>query len=147
MSAEDLNKPVPQIRPGMGKRVWLTPDERTGARKIRDALERVRNGDSWAWAEFIPNRPKALKFGTWARDGWNEIDLLAKDAGGLNRMRMIVRVVKGENRVSAETNALTAGCPMREFFGTLDGTEPTTTRRNRRRRPSHPFRRATEFDR
>jgi len=81
MSADVLNKPVPQIRAGMGEKLMLSREERQGVMKILNVLERVRNGDSWAWAELIPHRPKQLEFGTLAKQGWNEIDVLAGNPG------------------------------------------------------------------
>jgi|GEM_PF-3802561 hypothetical protein len=96
MSAEVLNKPVPQIRAGMGEKLMLSREERQGVMKILNVLERVRNGDSWAWAELIPHRPKQLEFGTLAKQGWSEIDLLAGNTGWNNRIRVLVRVVKGD---------------------------------------------------
>jgi hypothetical protein len=98
MNADDLNKFVAQVREGMGDKLRLTTAERTGAREILGVLERVRNGDSWAWAELIPRRLKALA-GTLKKGGWAEVDLLANNPGGLNKMRMLIRVVKGDIEV------------------------------------------------
>lgn len=97
MSADALNKPVPQIKEGMGAKLMLNAPERDGARQIIGVLERVRNGDSWAWAELIPNRRiQQLKFDKWAKQGWTEIDLLTGNPGWANRIRMLVRVGKGD---------------------------------------------------
>jgi hypothetical protein len=80
----------------MGPKLMLSREERTGVMKILNVLERVRNGDSWAWAELIPLRPRQMQFGTWAKLGWNEIDVLAGNPGAFNRIRVLVRVVKGD---------------------------------------------------
>lgn len=96
ISADALNKAVPQIRDGMGPKLMLTREERSGVLQILNVLERVRNGDSWAWAELIPRRPRQLQFGTLAKQGWNEIDVLLGNPGALNRIRVLVRVVKGD---------------------------------------------------
>lgn len=100
MTAADLNDFVQQERPGMGPKERLTTAERNGAREIIGALERVRNGDLYAWAELIPGRGpnamKMLRFGDLAKQGWAEIDLLKNNPGALNKMRMLVRVVRGD---------------------------------------------------
>jgi hypothetical protein len=97
MSADALNKPVPQIKDGMGAKLMLSKAERDGAQQIARILERVRNGDSWAWAELIPGRRiQQLKFGKLAQQGWTEIDLLVGNPGAYNRMRMLVRVSNGD---------------------------------------------------
>jgi hypothetical protein len=42
MSPADLNKPVPQIREGMGPKLMLSTSERTGVLRILNVLERLR---------------------------------------------------------------------------------------------------------
>jgi hypothetical protein len=100
MTAADLNEFIPQERPGMGPKQRLTTPERNAARQIIGVLERVRNGDSWAWAELIagrgPEGMKMLRFGDLAKQGWAEIDLLTNNPGALNKMRMLARVVRGD---------------------------------------------------
>jgi hypothetical protein len=100
MTAADLNDFVAQEKPGMGPKMRLTTPERNAARQIVSVLERVRNGDSWAWAELIPgrgaDRMKMCKFGDLAKKGWAEIDLLENNPGAYNKMRMLVRRVPGD---------------------------------------------------
>ena len=97
MTAADLNEFIPQERPGMGPKQRFTPLERDAARQMIGVMERVRNGDSWAWAELIPGRGpermKMLRFGDLAKKGWAEIDVLPDNTGALNKIRMLVRVV------------------------------------------------------
>jgi hypothetical protein len=97
MSAEELNLAVPQIREGMGPKLMLTDAERKGAREILNVLERIRANpnDKSLWSQ-IANRSKPMQFGRYAREGWTEIDLLAGNPGGVNRIRLIVRVAKGD---------------------------------------------------
>ena len=97
MSAEELNKAVPQIKEGMGPKLMLTDAERKGAREILNVLERIRANpkDQSLWRQ-IANRAKPMQFGKYAQEGWTEIDLLAGNPGGLNRIRLIVRVANGE---------------------------------------------------
>jgi hypothetical protein len=99
MSAEELNKLVPQIREGMGVKRLLTDAERKGAREILGILERVRANpkDAESLLAQIANRSKKMQFGRYAQEGWTEIDLLAGNPGGLNQMRLLVRVAKGES--------------------------------------------------
>jgi hypothetical protein len=98
MSAEELNRPVPQIREGMGEKLMLTDAERKGAREILNVLERIRANPKDApslWGQ-IANRAKPMKFGKWAREGWTEIDVLPGNPGGLNKIRLVVRVANGD---------------------------------------------------
>jgi hypothetical protein len=37
-----------------------------------------------------------MQFGPWAKQGWIEIDVLAGNPGAFNRIRVLVRVVKGD---------------------------------------------------
>jgi hypothetical protein len=99
ISADALNKPVPQIKLGMGPKRPLDRNERAGVMKILNVLERVRGGDGWAWAELVEHRLKQMQFDPWRRLGWNEIDVLAGNAGWANQMRVLVRWVKGEMEV------------------------------------------------
>jgi hypothetical protein len=95
MSADDLNKPVPQIKAGMGPRRMLTTAERTGALQILNVLERVRlTGDNSILGELSKYRSKPMEFGRYKIEGWTEIDLLENNPGVFNEMRMIVRVLK-----------------------------------------------------
>jgi hypothetical protein len=43
LSAEELNKPVPQVKQGMGEKRRLNPRERAGVMKIIDVLDRIRS--------------------------------------------------------------------------------------------------------
>lgn len=97
MSAEELNKAVPQIREGMGEKLMLTDAERKGAREILNVLERIRANpkDESLWSQ-IAKRAKPMQFGKYAREGWTEIDLLAGNPGAVNRIRLIVRVANGD---------------------------------------------------
>jgi hypothetical protein len=99
MSAEELNKPVPQTKDGIGPKNRLTPRERTGVMKILNVLERVRNGESWAWVELIGLRIKRMEYGKWAEQGWFEIDVLPGNPGALNRVRLLIRWVPGDIEV------------------------------------------------
>jgi len=99
MSAEELNRPVPQIKDGIGPKNLLTRDERRGVMKILNVLERVRNGESWAWVELIGLRIKRMEYGKWAEQGWFEIDVLPGNPGALNRVRLLIRWVPGDIEV------------------------------------------------
>jgi len=98
MSAEDLNKEVAQIRDGMGPKERLTDAERSGARQVLGVLERVRLNpkDADIWKGLGARRAKAMEFGAYARDGWYEIDVLEHNPGGINKIRVIFRVVNGD---------------------------------------------------
>lgn len=78
-------------------KLMLTDAERKSAREILNVLERIRADpkDDSLWGQ-IANRAKSMKFGKWAQEGWTEIDLLAGNPGGLNRIRLIVRVANGD---------------------------------------------------
>lgn len=103
MSAEELNKAVPQIREGMGPKLMLTEAERTGARKILNILERIRADpkNTSLWSE-ITSRAKRMKFGKYVQEGWYEIDLLEGNPGGLNRIRLILRLNRATNDLEAK---------------------------------------------
>jgi len=97
LSAEDLNKPVPQAKSISGPKRRLERPERTGAIKIIGVLDRVRNGSAKTAAEIeaeiqglLPkHRVQPLK-----RElaGWMEIDVLENNPGAFNDMRVIYRV-------------------------------------------------------
>jgi hypothetical protein len=67
--------------------------------KILNVLERVRNGESWAWVELIGLRIKRMEYGKWAEQGWFEIDVLPGNPGALNRVRLLIRWVPGDIEV------------------------------------------------
>jgi hypothetical protein len=92
LSAEELNKPVPQDRGAVGPKRMLTPTERKNANSILKVLERVRNGEQAALAELANFRVKPL---TGNLTGWYEIDLLEGNPGALNQMRLLVKLGKG----------------------------------------------------
>jgi hypothetical protein len=89
---EELNQPVPMRRGLTGKPRPLTPDERNGVNKIQDVLRRFQEGDEAALRELANFRAKPLK-GDLA--GWTELDMLPNNPGGLNKMRVLVRIGAG----------------------------------------------------
>jgi hypothetical protein len=95
MSAEELNKEVTQIQEGMGPKRRLQGAERTGALDVLNVLQRLReNPKDWEtiWKDLGKRRVQKMRYGTYARDGWIEIDVLEHNPGGLNQMRVIFRV-------------------------------------------------------
>jgi hypothetical protein len=98
MSAADLNKAVPQIKSGMGPKLMLSDAEKSGVRQILNALERIRMNpkDPSAWKDLVTRRVKKMQFGTYAKEGWMEIDVLAGNTGWDNRIRVIFRVANGD---------------------------------------------------
>ena len=101
ISAAELNKPVQQIKAGMGARQMLTGDERSGVIKILNVLERVRANpaDEAPWADITNHMVKKMEFGNYAKEGWIEIYVLEKSKAAAywaNRMRAIFRAVKGD---------------------------------------------------
>jgi hypothetical protein len=103
ISADELNRVVPQIREGMGPKLMLSEAERKGARKILGILERIRANpkDTSLWAE-ITSRAKQMQFGKYAQEGWYEIDLLEGNPGALNRMRLILRLNRATSDIEAK---------------------------------------------
>jgi hypothetical protein len=89
LSAEELNRPVPQVKGLSGPRRQLTSAERANANEIQAVLMRMQKGDQAALNELAAFRAKPL---TGDLSGWTELDLLPGNPGGLNQMRMIVRV-------------------------------------------------------
>ena len=89
LSAEELNRPVPQVKGLSGPRRTLTSEERANANRIQAVLARLQKGDQAALNELAAFRAKPL---TGELAGWTELDLLPGNPGGLNQMRMIVRV-------------------------------------------------------
>ncbi len=75
MTAADLNEFTPQEKPEWDSNEEAYDHPRgTAAREMIGVLERVRNGDSWAWAELLfpgrgAERMKMLKFGDLAKKG------------------------------------------------------------------------------
>jgi hypothetical protein len=101
ISATELNKPVQQIKAGMGPRQMLTGEERIGVIKIGNVLERVRANpaDLSPWADLTNHVVKKMEFGNYAKEGWIEIYVLEKSKAAAywaNRMRVIFRAVKGD---------------------------------------------------
>jgi len=101
ISAAELNKPVQQIKAGMGARQMLTRDEKSGVIKILNVLERVRANpaDEAPWADITNHVVKKMEFGNYAKQGWIEIYVLEKSkaaASWANRMRVIFRVANGD---------------------------------------------------
>jgi hypothetical protein len=101
ISAAELNKPVQQIKAGMGARQMLTRDEKSGVIKILNVLERVRANpkDLSPWADITNHVVKKMEFGRYAKEGWMEIYVLEESkaaASWANRMRVIFRVAKGD---------------------------------------------------
>jgi hypothetical protein len=89
---EELNRPVPMRRGLTGKPRPLTANERDGVNKIQDVLRRFQEGDEAALRELANFRAKPLK-GDLA--GWTELDMLPNNPGGLNKMRVLVRIGAG----------------------------------------------------
>jgi len=89
---EELNRPVPMRRGLTGNPRPLDSGERIGANKIQDVLRRFQEGDEAALRELSNFRAKPLK-GDLA--GWTELDLLPGNPGGLNQMRILVRIDAG----------------------------------------------------
>jgi hypothetical protein len=92
LSAEELNRPVAQVKGISGPRRTLTSEERANANKIQGVLQRFQKGDQAALNELAEFRAKPL---TGELAGWTELDLLPGNPGALNQMRMIVRVGPG----------------------------------------------------
>jgi len=86
---EELNQPVPMRRGLTGNPRPLNPGERINANKIQDVLRRFQEGNEAALGQLANFRAKPLK-GDLA--GWTELDLLPGNPGGLNQMRMLIRV-------------------------------------------------------
>jgi hypothetical protein len=101
ISAAELNKPVPQIKAGLGAKQMLSREERSGVTKILNVLERVRANpaDEAPWADIKNHVVKKMEFGNYAKEGWIEIYVLDKSkaaASWANRIRVIFRVANGE---------------------------------------------------
>ena len=100
MSAEELNREVTQSAEGMGPKRRLEGAERTGALKVLNALQRARENPQdieKILSDLGRNhRIQRMTYGTYARDGWMEIDVLENNPGALNKMRVIFRVVNGD---------------------------------------------------
>jgi hypothetical protein len=98
ISAADLNKAVPQIKPGMGPKLMLNHAEKSGVRQILNVLERIRANpkDLSAWKDIGNRVVKKMQYGTYARDGWMEIYVLEGNPGWASRIRVIFRVAKGD---------------------------------------------------
>jgi hypothetical protein len=101
MSAEDLNKAVPQIRDGMGPKLMLSADERSGVRQILNVLERFRANpkDLSPWKDIGNRVVKNMKYGDYAKEGWKEIYVLEGNPGWASRVRVIFRAVPGDLEV------------------------------------------------
>jgi hypothetical protein len=101
MSAEDLHKPVPQIKADMGPRRILTAEEKNGVRHIINALERIRVDpkNPSAWRDLLNRRLRNMQYGKYATEGWKEIDVLVGNPGYANMMRVIFRAVPGDLEV------------------------------------------------
>jgi hypothetical protein len=101
ISAAELNKPVQQIKAGMGAKQMLTREERIGVIKIGNVLERVRANpaDLSPWEDIKNHVVKKMEFGSYAKQGWMEIYVLEKSkaaASWANRIRVIFRVANGD---------------------------------------------------
>jgi hypothetical protein len=97
MSAEELNKPVPQVKGVTGPKRMLERPERTGATKVIGVLERVRDGSAKAAADIQTEIERLLpghRVKPLGKDlaGWIEIDLLEGNPGAGNQMRILYRV-------------------------------------------------------
>jgi hypothetical protein len=97
MSAEDLNKPVPQVKGVTGPKRMLERPERAGANKVLGVLENVRSGPAKTAAEIQADIERQLpnhRVQPLTRDlqGWTEIDLLEGNPGAYNDMRIIYKV-------------------------------------------------------
>jgi len=98
LRGDALTKPVPQIRPGMGAKVVLSDAEQAGVRDIMNVLERYRLNpqDESILRQLGDRRVKAMRFGSYAKQGWKEIDVLPGNTGWNNTVRVIYRVVNGD---------------------------------------------------
>jgi hypothetical protein len=69
LSAAELNKAVPQIRAGMGAKLMLNRDERSGVMQILNVLERLRANpkDLSPWQDLGDRVAKKMAYGTYAR--------------------------------------------------------------------------------
>ena len=101
LSAEELHKPVPQIKTDMGPRRLLTAEEKSGVRHIINALERIRVDpkNESAWRDLLNRRARPMRYGRYAAEGWKEIDVLPGNPGYANTMRVIFRPVPGDLEV------------------------------------------------
>jgi hypothetical protein len=98
MSADALNKAVPQIRAGMGAKLMLGREERSGVMQILNVLERFRLNptDESIWKDIGNRVIKKMEFGNYAKEGWIEIYVLEGNTGWNNRIRVIFRPVPGD---------------------------------------------------
>ncbi len=98
LSAAELNKPVPQIRDGMGPKLMLNREERSGVLQILNVLERLRADpkDLSPWQDLGDRAVKKMAYGAYAKEGWYEIYVLEGNPGAFNRIRVIFRIVNGE---------------------------------------------------
>ncbi len=98
ISPAELNKPVPQIRDGMGEKLMLTREERIGVLQILNVLERFRAnpGDKSVWADIGNRVVKKMEHGKYAAEGWIEIYVLEGNPGWASRIRVIFRAVPGD---------------------------------------------------
>jgi Domain of unknown function (DUF4157) len=95
LTAEDLNEFVAQEKNVTTPKRRLYPPERANARKVVEILERVRKGDQKALLEIdkLGLKVKALERGELV--GWHEVYLTPAEIGGLNQMRLLIRIGKG----------------------------------------------------
>jgi hypothetical protein len=98
LSAAELNKAVPQIKAGMGAKLMLGREERSGVMQILNVLERFRLNpkDESIWKDIGNRVIKKMEFGNYAKEGWIEIYVLEGNTGWNNRIRVIFRPVPGD---------------------------------------------------